>query len=395
MQWPDEAKETIMAGRGRAADAARVHGQPAGSRRTTDTAIAGQPSREVRIIPFEMASAGDASGVRDALRALPLARVLQLAVVAKVEGTATLNDASRELASACIGVELRRAGGEALAARTLEILSVGCEGVITPGGWLFASLRPDARAKAASLRGEAGAEGLAIGQARSAPVAMRDRAGPRHVQAAERAVRAAMREAGLDSKSVSFVLIKSPVLMPGTTVTLDAAQRRHVGSTGASRGAAALGAAIALGEIPRGPIDASRLCAEGSLHGSRTLSFSGTETECCEAVVIGHRPGGDPRWRASTTVLRDLLDSAALSTLAGDPGSLHAVFFKAGIAAGGRLRGARTTVLSSELPADKQLRAAASGVVGAVLGTTRAFISGGAEHQAAPGACLAAVIRAV
>ena len=37
--------------------------------------------------------------------------------------------------------------------------------------------------------------------------------------------------------------------------------------------------------------------------------------------------------------------------------------------------------------------AAASGVVGAVFGTTRAFISGGAEHQAAPGACLAAVIR--
>jgi hypothetical protein len=40
-----------------------------------------------------------------------------------------------------------------------------------------------------------------------------------------------------------------------------------------------------------------------------------------------------------------------------------------------------------------QLRAAASGVIAATFGTTRAFISGGAEHQAPPGGCLAGVIR--
>jgi len=369
-------------GAGRRIEAARARRPGAGSRRAGEFMA-------LRIVPFDMAAAGDASGVRSALRALPIARIRQLAVVAKVEGTATLNDASRELASACIGGEIRRAGGEALAARTLEILSVGCEGIITPGGWLFASLAVPARPPTvASLP-----VGLAMGQARSAPVPMRDRAGPRHVEAAARAVRAAMREAGLRAREVTLVLIKSPILMPGTTVALEPAQRRHVGSTGASRGAAALGAALALGEIARGPVDAARLCAEASLHGARTLSFSGTETDRCEAVVFGHRPGGDPALQASMAVLADLLDSEALSTLAADPASLQAVFFKAGIAAGGRLRGARTTVLSSELPADKQLRAAASGVVGAVLGTTRAFISGGAEHQAAPGACLAAVIR--
>ena len=69
-----------------------------------------------------------------------------------------------------------------------------------------------------------------------------------------------------------------------------------------------------------------------------------------------------------------------------------ALFLKAGIPKDGRLRGARTTVLSSELPASKQLRAAASGLAASVFGTTRVFVSGGAEHQAAPGACLAAAI---
>jgi cyanuric acid amidohydrolase len=214
------------------------------------------------------------------------------------------------------------------------------------------------------------------------------------VQAAAGAVRAAIREAGLDAKAVELVLIKSPILMPGAAGPLDPAQRRHVGSTGASRGAAALGAAIALGEIRRSALDAESLCGDPALYSTRTMSFSGTETDCCEVVVFGHRPGGDPSLRVDCALLSDLLDRPSLEKLGSDPASLRAIFFKAGIGPGGRLRGARTTVLGSELPADKQLRAAASGVVGATLQTTRAFISGGAEHQGPPGACLAAVIRA-
>ena len=347
---------------------------------------------EIRVIPFDMRSAGDATGIRRALGRVPVGRLLRLAVVAKIEGTATLNDSSRELASARIASELARAGGAKLGQRTIEILSVGCEGLITPGGWLIASLKGGSRARMASASLP---EGLVMGAARSLPVRMQDRAGPRHVGLAADAVRAAMREAGLDARSVALVLIKSPILMPGVTGPVTAEQRRHVGSTGASRGAAALGAAIALGEIRKSAVGAGSLCADASLHGVRTMAFSGTETDCCEAVVFGHRPGGDPSLRLDRAMLADIIDRESLARLAAGEGALHAMFFKAGIGAGGLVRGHRTTVLGSELPADKQLRAAASGVVGSVLGTTRAFISGGAEHQAAPGACLAAAIRQV
>jgi cyanuric acid amidohydrolase len=211
---------------------------------------------------------------------------------------------------------------------------------------------------------------------------MADRATLRHIRIAAKTVRAAMERAGLDRKTTELVLIKSPILLSGSG--------RHVGSTGASRGAAALGAAIALGEVREADIDAGSLCADWTLHGTRTMSFSGTETQCCEALVLGNRPGGDTRLRVERAILSDILDAAPLASLAA---GARAVFFKAGIAPDGRLRGERTTVLSSELAADKQLRAAAGGVVGAALGTTRAFISGGAEHQVPPGGCLAAVIR--
>ena len=63
-----------------------------------------------------------------------------------------------------------------------------------------------------------------------------------------------------------------------------------------------------------------------------------------------------------------------------------------GIAPDGRVRGCRTTVLSSEAAPDKQLRAAASGFLGGILGDVRAFVSGGAEHKAPPGGGLFACI---
>lgn len=321
-----------------------------------------------------MQSAGDASGFARALakiRRTAREHLRQLAVVAKIEGTATLNDRSRELASACFQAELERAGGAALRRRTLEILSVGCEGVITPGGTLYASVAPR----------RSGPMGLVMGHARSAPISLKDRYSLRHVAAAERAVRAAMRAAGLNARQVAFVLIKSPVhALAGRP-------------TEASRGAAALGSAVALGELKRSQIRPNSLLRDAKLHGTRTIAFSGTETERCEAVVFGHRPGGDPSLRLERAAMADFLDIAALGPLVDQEGEVVSLFLKAGIPDDGNLRGARTTVLTSELPAHKQLRAAASGLAAAVFGTTRVFVSGGAEHQAPAGGCLAAVIR--
>src|SRR3989304_6181687 len=96
---------------------------------------------KVAVLPFDMSSPGDGAGLRRARRRLALDEVLQLAVVAKIEGTATLNDVSRELASGRIGAELQRAGSPALRRRSLQILSVGCEGITQPGGWVLAPLQ--------------------------------------------------------------------------------------------------------------------------------------------------------------------------------------------------------------------------------------------------------------
>jgi cyanuric acid amidohydrolase len=65
---------------------------------------------------------------------------------------------------------------------------------------------------------------------------------------------------------------------------------------------------------------------------------------------------------------------------------------KLGLPPDGVLRGRRTTVLTGALPMDSHLRAAASGLVGALCGDTRFYISADPMHHAPPGGGIAACI---
>jgi cyanuric acid amidohydrolase len=326
---------------------------------------------------------GDTEGLSAALRRLPLNRVRKLAVFGKTEGPATLNDMSRDLAQMATERAIRDVAGPAFLEKTWQIFSTGCEGIASPMTALVVDLGDEQPA--------ASQMGLAFGAARSPALPAEERCGIRHVATAADTVRSAMQSAGLSAAQVSLVLIKSPVLSGNQAARAPGRLGRHAGSTGASRGAAALGAGIALEQtrleaLGDDPVGVTESYAE------RVMAFSGTETNCVETIVFGMRAGGDPAWAIESVHLADMLDVEALrSAIPG--GKPQLLFFKAGIPPSGSLRGMRTTVLTSDLPADKQLRAAASGVVGACFGQVRAFISAGAEHQGAPGSSFCAWLR--
>lgn len=319
----------------------------------------------------------DAGGLARFLAGVDTDAIERLYVFGKTEGDATLTDTSRQRALAATEAAIVGAGGSALLDRSWRLFSTGCEGIATP-----------VCAAVAQMRGwgsDGGTLGLVVGAARSAAIPDALRCGPTHVEIAAATVREAMASAGIAAGHVTLVLLKSPIRMGE-----DGPLGRHACSTGSSRGAAALGSAVALGEWmlagddPVGKVQA---------HASRTMAFSGTETDAIEAIVFGMRPGGDPGFAMSNAVLSDLMDLPALQGLTAPQGFRSAlVFFKAGIPADGKLRGRRTTVLTSDLPADKQLRAAASGVIGAAFGPADAFVSGGAEHQGPDGSCLCTVL---
>ncbi len=327
----------------------------------------------VTVLPFPLAHAGDAAGLRAALRHDAVAAARDAVILAKVPGPATLNDSARELAQTVFAAALHEAGGPALAARTRMLLSVGCEGIAASGGWL---LLEDGR------RGDGPAR-LCLGVARTPPIPVASRGGPAHVAAAAAAAAEAIRAAGLTPGTVRLVLVKSPV------------RPDQPEATGRSRAAAALGVAIALGEAPPEP--------GPEHHATRCMAMSGTETEAAEIVVLGNRPGAGGDHVVDSRLLEDLLDVRGIRHLLRSLGaSFDAdgmlegappfVLLKAGLRPDGLLRGRPTHAIGTDMPADKHLRAAASGLLAAILGPTPAFVSGGAERQGSPGACLVAAI---
>ena len=320
----------------------------------------------------------DVGALNRLLQRVDVRKVQTLVVFGKTDGAATLEDETRQAAQESASAIINQAGGEFLKERSWSIFSTGCEGIATPVCVAVA---------ATNISDHSSEEGLVVGAARSAFLADDKRCTRDHVLAAAECVKLAMKNGGISAQEVSLVLLKSPVrLYPGSSGS------PYTRSTGASRGAAAIGSALALGDIAIDsvPDDPLRSCTGFA---SRTMAFSGTEVDCVEAIVFGIRKGGDPDWTATQVILRDLLDVEGALKIRKPEGFVPlVVLFKAGIAANGKLRGRRTTVFSGDLPPDKHLRAAASGFIGAVFGYADSFISGGAEYQGPEGSCLCTVI---
>jgi cyanuric acid amidohydrolase len=344
----------------------------------------------VDVIRFEMSSPGDNRHLGEILQHVSAHEAERIAIVGKTEGTATINDFGRALAT--------RAIQDALAAAKVRaephiILSMGSEGIISPGGYLFV----DVPSRNTAL------PGLVLGLANSPPLTPADMMSERHIEAVRATTQRAIRDSGLTEAEVALVLCKNPLLTRDAADHLPPEQKAFGNLSWGSRGIAALGIGIALSEVDPGEVRPSIIGRRHDIFSRRAMVFSGTETNRIEILVLGNRAGAPAAIRSGQ--IEDIIDIDGLAKIVTDAGGLNAVralgnadrivasFLKANVAPDGKVRGHRTTVYSSDLDPDKHMRAVASGVLGALLGDTRFFVSGGAEHQAPPGGGIFAVIQ--
>ncbi len=337
---------------------------------------------------------GDVAGLKQFLSALPLKKVKRLALIGKTEGTATINDFSRQVAVDNAKNTISELGGEALLEKSTIIFSTGCEGVLSPCVYIFSVLDDDSDLKLSSesLR-------LSMGGAQTRPIHATELVTLKHITLVSDAVKASMAEANLSASQVKLVFVKSPILTHQAAVkTGDTSVIGRAGSSGQSRGAAALGVALALGEIGMEEIRNVKIGTDLNQFSNKCMAFSGTEVDVGEVLVLGNRLGKTGGFRVHTTPIEDILDTGSIKKMLLGAGCsldeigeldntdlLKATFLKAGVASSGLVRGDRTTIFQSELDPDKHMRAAASGLIGGLLGTGKLFVSGGTEHQAKTG----------
>jgi cyanuric acid amidohydrolase len=351
----------------------------------------------VTVDTYDTAHPGDTSDLAIKLAALDPACIRRLALLVKTEGNSDVNDYSREYAMLAAQQALRKHGGDALVERTTFMISTGCEGAMTPFGYLFADHEdPNARVPR-------GGRALAMGCARSRSLTPDEIGTKAHASMTAETVLAAMADARVTAPDVELVIVKTPIM---TLLPATAGQVENKRITSAySKAIASLGAGLALGEVEEHKIVPEVFDVDHSVYARRVMAFSGSELDCIEIMLLGNRRGEAGRLIVKTGYLRDLLDAPGIrGTLreggcllddegrVSDPRCIVAMLAKIGVAPDGRLRGYRTTMRTSHIDMDKHARATVSGVIGSILGSCRVFVSANTVHQAPPGGGLCAVI---
>ena len=307
-----------------------------------------------------------------------------VAIVGKTEGNGCVNDFTRGYATLALKLLL----GER---RVAVVMSGGTEGGLSPHLLVFC------REEAPTAAGKR----LAIGIGFTRDFRPEEIGRQAQIDATAEAVRAALTDAGIASPAdVHFVQIKCPLL---TKERIEEARRRGAAtatedtyhSMALSRGASALGVALALGEI--GAARETAVCKDWSLFSGVASTSAGVELLRNEIVVLGNAPGWAGDLVIGHDVMKDAIDAAAARrVLEALGGETVAVLAKAEASPSGEIRGRRHTMLDdSDIHSTRHARALVGGVLAGVIGDTLLYVSGGAEHQGPPGGGPLAIIARI
>jgi cyanuric acid amidohydrolase len=352
----------------------------------------------VHVIAYDTANPGDTSDLVKNLKRFEPANIRRLALLVKTEGNSDVNDFSREFGMLSAQNALTAWGGEALMDRATFLFSTGCEGAMTPFGYLFVDCN-DERAAAGK-----NTKALAIGCARSRALRGEEIGTPAHADITAETVNKAMQDAGVGASDVALVIVKTPVT--SHVVATDVGQKKNKRITsGYSKAVGSLGAGVALGEVDRARVVQEAFDTDLNLYSRRAMVFSGSELDCVEIMLLANRPGASGDLCVQTGLIKDAVDADGIKAMlraAGckfdsegrliDKDKVVAMMVKGGIAPDGFIRGCRTTIRSSHIDMDKHVRATLSGVVASIIGSCRSFISANTVHQAPPGGGLCACI---
>jgi cyanuric acid amidohydrolase len=354
----------------------------------------------VDVVRIATRGPGDVSGLVSMIESGRIDPKSILAILGKTEGNGGVNDFTREYAVSALcaalapHVDLPPYDVEQ---RIAFVMSGGTEGVLSPHITVF-TRRGVRDRETEGLSGKR----LSIGMAHTRDLLPEELGRRAQIQETAKAVMTAMADAAIvDPRDVHFVQIKCPLL---TSERIEAASVRGnptvttsaYGSMAYSRGASALGVAVALGEI-ESEIDDEDVLRRLDLFSSVASTSAGIELMHNVVIVLGNSASSASQFEIGHAVMRDAIDSTAvidaLSSVGLRIGSqptadrqLVNIFAKAEASPNGSVRGFRHTMLEdTDISATRHARAAVGGLISGLSGTGAVYVSGGAEHQGPPG----------
>ena len=373
--------------------------------------------QRVEMFVCPSATPADTSGLQHLADAGKIRPDTLVALVGKTEGTGAHDDWGRIWADVALREWTAKLLGkpvDEVAKRVIFVLSGGCPGVITPHiaavtrEWVDEPDRKD------------GDKRLVVGRAGSEPIAPEEVGRMGMIRKVAAATHEAMKDAGLtDPKDVHLVMVKVPGLSIASIRDTESRGKTVVshdltfGPEGAgvyANDGAALGVAMALGEVPESALNDGVVRRNWDLYSEVAMTSSGGEKRHGEVVVFGNSAASVSPLRIGHSVTRDFIDAEGVRSALRSAGlrfddglpdekdlsRLVHVFAKSVIPGSDQVRGHRITLLD-DTHAYEIGKALGGMLVASVTGRTTNYVSGGERnsHQGPPGGnIVAAVVRA-
>src|ERR1700730_8192514 len=380
-------------------------------------------AQRVELFVRAIATPADTTGLQELADSGKIKPDTLVALVGKTEGTGAHDDwgrvwadvALRDWTSRFLGIPVAD-----VAKQVIFVLSGGCPGVITPH--IVAVTRelvevPDAGAVA--RQNKEPDKRLVVGRAGSEAMPPEEGGRLGQIRKVAEPTHRAMADAGLTNPGdVHLVMVKVPGLTTGSIKDAESRGKSVVshdltfGPEGAgayANDAAALGVAMALGEVQESALSDEVVRRDWDLYSEVAMTSSGGEKRHGEVVLFGNATTSRSLVKIGHAVTKDFIDaegvrnalrSAGLRFDDGLPSEselsrLVHVFAKSVIPGSDQIRGQRITLLD-DADAYQIGKALGGMLVASVTGRTTNYVSGGERnsHQGPPGGnIVAAVVR--
>lgn len=343
----------------------------------------------VNVFKVPQASPSDLTGLINLIKRQQIDPHHIVAIMGKTEGNGCVNDFTRGFAVASLKGYLGALIGETATSRIVFVMSGGTEGVLSPHMTIFTR-------QTEGLEGSPQL-GLALGVHHTRDFLVEEIGTLAMVQVVAEGVRCAIATANLTHENVHFVQIKCPLITASrNTQSVSTITQDSYKSMAYSRGAAALGVALALEEIQPEQLTNADICTNYQLYSSVASTSAGIELQNCEILVLGNAVNSHSNYLIGHSVMEHALDTAAVQRAipkATNPGQIINVFAKAEADPSGRILGCRHTMIDdSDINHTRMARTVVGAVLASVVQDPMIYVSGGSEHQGPSGGGPLAII---
>ncbi len=350
----------------------------------------------MKVHAFKFATSGpaDVSQLEQCIREGKIDPVEVICIIGKTEGNGGRNDFTRDL-SMCAFEELfsRHLGisRDAVTERIIFSLSGGCEGVVSPHILVFCRSSNATEVHSQQKR-------LAVGIGFTREFRPDEIGRMPQIEETARVIKEIVSELKVDGpQDVHLVQMKGAIPSYGFEEAREAArQGRPLRSDMVfSRGASALGAALALGEVDAERLSDDAICSDWSLYSSVASCSAKPGLKRTEIMVMANSKYWQGDLVIEHGVLSDILDTDAVRDVLKrlgmqsngglseeDSRNIVGVFAKSEADPRGYIRGRRHTMLSDDDISDTRYsRCVLGAVLSSIISDTTVYISTRAEHH--------------